>query len=171
ALQAANRRYLEFLSTLDDPSAGIDRLQKVSEPVRENERLPLNNPEHQTALCPFASPKPIRGEHFFQLLARRAKSIARLAKSTTEKTYARSMANTERTNSATPTVASVIPPWPHVCSLPRAAIRVGLAALVWWCRTSASACGLSRPSKRSTSRPRRWPDAHPTHNRVPPEFA
>jgi hypothetical protein len=38
ALQAANRRYLEFLSTLDDPSAGIDRLQKVSEPVRENER-------------------------------------------------------------------------------------------------------------------------------------
>jgi len=38
ALQAANRRYLEFLSTLDDPTAGIDRLQKVSEPVRENER-------------------------------------------------------------------------------------------------------------------------------------
>jgi hypothetical protein len=38
ALQAANRRYLEFLSSLDDPSAGIDRLQKVSEPVRENER-------------------------------------------------------------------------------------------------------------------------------------
>jgi hypothetical protein len=38
ALQAANRRYLEFLSTLDDPSAGIVRLQKVSEPVRENER-------------------------------------------------------------------------------------------------------------------------------------
>ena len=28
ALQAANRRYLEFISTLDDPSAGIDRLQK-----------------------------------------------------------------------------------------------------------------------------------------------
>ena len=37
-LQAANRRYLEFLSTLDDPTAGIDRLQKISEPVRENER-------------------------------------------------------------------------------------------------------------------------------------
>jgi len=37
-LLAANRRYLEFLSTLDDPTAGIDRLQKVSEPVRENER-------------------------------------------------------------------------------------------------------------------------------------
>lgn len=39
ALQAANRRYLEFLSTLDDPSAGIVRLQKVSEPVRDKERL------------------------------------------------------------------------------------------------------------------------------------
>lgn len=38
ALQAANRRYLEFLSTLDDLTAGIDCLQKVSEPVRENER-------------------------------------------------------------------------------------------------------------------------------------
>lgn len=38
SLQAANRRYLEFLSTLDDPSAGIDRLQKVTEPVREKER-------------------------------------------------------------------------------------------------------------------------------------
>jgi hypothetical protein len=38
ALQAANPRYLEFISTLDDPSAGIDRLQKVTEPVRENDR-------------------------------------------------------------------------------------------------------------------------------------
>jgi hypothetical protein len=37
-LVAANRRYLEFLSALDDPTAGIDRLQKVSEPVRENQR-------------------------------------------------------------------------------------------------------------------------------------
>jgi hypothetical protein len=37
-LAAVNRRYLEFLSTLDDPTAGIDRLRKVSEPVRENER-------------------------------------------------------------------------------------------------------------------------------------
>jgi len=38
ALQAANRRYLEFLSSLDDPRAGIDRLRKVSEPTREGER-------------------------------------------------------------------------------------------------------------------------------------
>jgi hypothetical protein len=38
ALLAANRRYLEFISTLDDPSAGVDRLDKVSQPVRENDR-------------------------------------------------------------------------------------------------------------------------------------
>jgi hypothetical protein len=37
-LVAANRRYLEFLSALDDPRAGINRWQKVSEPVRENQR-------------------------------------------------------------------------------------------------------------------------------------
>jgi hypothetical protein len=37
-LQAANRRYLEFLSALDDPTPGIDLLRKVSEPVRENDR-------------------------------------------------------------------------------------------------------------------------------------
>ena len=54
ALQAANRRYLEFLSTLDDPTAGIDRLQKVSEPVRENDRsyrgLNFFSTEDQTLL-------------------------------------------------------------------------------------------------------------------------
>lgn len=38
ALLAANRRYLEFISTLDDPSVGVDRLEKVSQPVRENDR-------------------------------------------------------------------------------------------------------------------------------------
>jgi hypothetical protein len=38
ALQAANRRYLEFLSSLDDPRAGIDRLEKVSEPALEKDR-------------------------------------------------------------------------------------------------------------------------------------
>ena len=38
ALQAANRRYLEFISTLDDPSAGVDRLHKVADSVRENDR-------------------------------------------------------------------------------------------------------------------------------------
>ena len=38
AMLAANRRYLEFLSTLDDPTAGVDRLRKVTETLRENQR-------------------------------------------------------------------------------------------------------------------------------------
>jgi len=37
-LVAANRRYLEFLSTIDDPGAGIDKLNRVSRTVQQNER-------------------------------------------------------------------------------------------------------------------------------------
>lgn len=37
-LTAANRRYLEFISTIDDPSGGIRKLSKLSQPVREQER-------------------------------------------------------------------------------------------------------------------------------------
>lgn len=36
--QAANRRYLEFLSQLADPTPGIQKVEKVSEPVEHNER-------------------------------------------------------------------------------------------------------------------------------------
>jgi len=35
---AANRRYLEFLSTIDDPGAGIDKLNRISQTVQQNER-------------------------------------------------------------------------------------------------------------------------------------
>jgi hypothetical protein len=38
-LTDANRRYLEFISAIDDPSDGIRKLSKLSQPVRENERL------------------------------------------------------------------------------------------------------------------------------------
>ena len=38
ALSAANRRYLEFLSALDDPSQGLEKLQKVTRTVREEAR-------------------------------------------------------------------------------------------------------------------------------------
>jgi hypothetical protein len=38
ALGAANRRYLEFLSTLDDPSAGITSLDRISQPTRKGDR-------------------------------------------------------------------------------------------------------------------------------------
>lgn len=37
-LGAANRRYLEFLSALDDPSAGIPHMQKIAKLAREGER-------------------------------------------------------------------------------------------------------------------------------------
>jgi hypothetical protein len=35
---AANRRYLEFLSALEDPSAGAKKLHTISQPVKENGR-------------------------------------------------------------------------------------------------------------------------------------
>jgi hypothetical protein len=37
ALSASNRRYLEFISTIDTPTAGIDALRKISEGLREGE--------------------------------------------------------------------------------------------------------------------------------------
>ena len=37
-LWAANRRYLEFISTLDDPSSGLRDLEKIARPVRDGER-------------------------------------------------------------------------------------------------------------------------------------
>ena len=38
AMLAANRRYLEFLSSLEDPTAGLDRLRKVTETLHESQR-------------------------------------------------------------------------------------------------------------------------------------
>lgn len=35
---AANRRYLEFISTLDDPTSGLRNLEKISQPVRQDDR-------------------------------------------------------------------------------------------------------------------------------------
>jgi hypothetical protein len=37
-LTAANRRYLEFISTLEDDKAGTGKLNKISRPVEENDR-------------------------------------------------------------------------------------------------------------------------------------
>ena len=37
-LLAANRRYLEFISTIEDDKAGTDKLNKISQPVEENDR-------------------------------------------------------------------------------------------------------------------------------------
>jgi hypothetical protein len=38
AMLAAQRRYLELIASLDNPSAGIERLRKVTETLRENDR-------------------------------------------------------------------------------------------------------------------------------------
>src|SRR5207249_991304 len=35
---AANRRYLEFISTIEDDKAGTDKLNKISQPAEENDR-------------------------------------------------------------------------------------------------------------------------------------
>jgi hypothetical protein len=37
-LLAANRRYLEFISTIEDDKVGTDKLNKISQPVEENVR-------------------------------------------------------------------------------------------------------------------------------------
>ena len=37
-LLAANRRYLEFISTIEDDKAGTDKHNKISQPVQENDR-------------------------------------------------------------------------------------------------------------------------------------
>jgi hypothetical protein len=37
-LEDANRRYLEFLGALDDPTAGVKRLEKIAEPVHDDGR-------------------------------------------------------------------------------------------------------------------------------------
>lgn len=38
AMGAANRRYLEYLSAIDDPSSGIKNLERITSPVRNGER-------------------------------------------------------------------------------------------------------------------------------------
>jgi hypothetical protein len=37
-LKDSNRRYLEFISTFDDPSDGVKKLDKISEPVKKDDR-------------------------------------------------------------------------------------------------------------------------------------
>ena len=37
-MKASNRRYLEFISVIDDPSSGIKDLNKISRPVKEDDR-------------------------------------------------------------------------------------------------------------------------------------
>ena len=60
-LEAANRRYLEFLSTIEDPRAGRNRLDKLSRTVEQEGRryagFNLFDPDDETLLCSI-----VRGE-------------------------------------------------------------------------------------------------------------
>jgi hypothetical protein len=60
-LEAANRRYLELLSTIADPRAGRDKLDKLSQPVEQEGRryagFNLFNPNDEKLLC-----SALRGE-------------------------------------------------------------------------------------------------------------
>ena len=60
-LAASNRRYLEFLSAIEDPRAGRDRLDKLSQPVelegRRYSGFNLFDPDDEKLLCSI-----VRGE-------------------------------------------------------------------------------------------------------------
>jgi hypothetical protein len=60
-LEAANRRYLEFLSAIEDPRAGRNKLDKLSQPVEQEGRrysgFNLFDPEDENLLCSI-----VRGE-------------------------------------------------------------------------------------------------------------
>jgi hypothetical protein len=60
-LEAANRRYLEFLSAIEDPRAGRNKLDKLSQPVEQEGRrysgFNLFDPDDENLLCSL-----VRGE-------------------------------------------------------------------------------------------------------------
>jgi len=60
-LEAANRRYLEFLSTIEDPRAGRNKLDKLSQPVEQEGRrysgFNLFDADDENLLCSI-----VRGE-------------------------------------------------------------------------------------------------------------
>jgi len=60
-LEAANRRYLEFLSAIEDPRAGRNKLDKLSQPVEQQGRrysgFNLFDPDDENLLCSI-----VRGE-------------------------------------------------------------------------------------------------------------
>jgi hypothetical protein len=60
-LEASNRRYLEFLSAIEDPRAGRNKLDKLSQPVEQEGRrysgFNLFDPDDENLLCSI-----VRGE-------------------------------------------------------------------------------------------------------------
>jgi hypothetical protein len=58
-LEAANRRYLEFLSAVEDPRAGRNKLDKLSQPVEQEGRrysgFNLFDPDDETCSVPLSA--------------------------------------------------------------------------------------------------------------------
>jgi hypothetical protein len=73
-LEAANRRYLEFLSAIEDPRAGRNKLDKLSQPVEQEGRryagFNLFDPDDESLLCSI-----VRGE--FNISGLQNKSLRR----------------------------------------------------------------------------------------------
>jgi len=86
-MAASNARHLEFLSALDDPSAGIKALDKISQPVKDGDRrwrgVNLFSAENQE-LCAAV----VRGE--FNISGMRSKDLrARLPDKSSQQISAR----------------------------------------------------------------------------------
>jgi len=73
-LEAANRRYLEFLSAVEDPRAGRDKLDKLSQSVEQEGRryrgFNVFDPDDEILLCSI-----VRGE--FNLSGLQNKTLRR----------------------------------------------------------------------------------------------
>ena len=67
-LHGCNRRYLEFLSAIEDPSSGVRDLVKLTEPQREEERnikgLNFFDPDEQQLLVAGLRPRALRRPEF-----------------------------------------------------------------------------------------------------------
>ena len=86
-LQAANRRYLEFLSAIEDPRTGRDKLDKLSQPSAAGRPLlsrlqPVRLPTTTTLFCAIA-----RGE--FNISGLQNKSLRRLLSGKTSRARCR----------------------------------------------------------------------------------
>ena len=87
-LEAANRRYLEFLSAIEDPRAGRNKLDKLSQPVEQEGRrytgFNLFDPDDENLLCSI-----VRGE--FNISGLQNKTLRRHAPELTSGQMSRSL--------------------------------------------------------------------------------
>lgn len=87
-MRACNRRYLDFLSAIDDPTNGIDKLNKVSQPVKESGRsyrgFNLFSPDDEMTLRAIAQGDVqsfgLRNGQLRQTLGKTAGQVSRILK-------------------------------------------------------------------------------------------